>query len=145
MCSMMHVLIQGTGHHLLCALLIASSIPHTHTHTHTLEAHTADNRWTLGSKLIITPWHPQNGSSTRSERTSLYKKGSYPQPQYYQTPHYWWQFVLLTKSWPWCQTEWVSAPESRPFLSPSTSFPVWTLMPKALIIIVPSMGEGRNT
>ena len=50
---------------------VASSIPSTCTHTHILKAHTADNRQTLGSKLIITPWHPQQGSSTRREGTSL--------------------------------------------------------------------------
>ena len=47
--------------------VVSSSIPRIRTHTHTLETHTADNRRTLGSKLSITPWRPQHGSSTRRE------------------------------------------------------------------------------
>ena len=49
----------------------AFSVTCARTHTHTIEAHTADNRRTLGSKLIITPWRSQRSLSIRREGTSL--------------------------------------------------------------------------
>ena len=53
---------------------VASSGPRIRTHTHTLEVCTADNRRTLRSKLIITPWRPQRVSSTGREGTSLSRR-----------------------------------------------------------------------
>ena len=67
-------LMQGSLLKFTSSPFIASSVPRIRAHTHTLEAHTADNRRTLGSKLTITPWRPQHGSSTRREGTSLSKR-----------------------------------------------------------------------
>ena len=49
-------------------------LPRTYTYSLTLEAHIADNRRTLGSKLTITPWRPQRGNGRRREGTSLSRR-----------------------------------------------------------------------
>ena len=49
----------------------AFSVTCARTHTHTIEAHTADNRRTLGSKIIITPWRSQRSLCIRREGMPL--------------------------------------------------------------------------
>ena len=54
----------------------AFSVTCARTHTHTIEAHTADNRRTLGSKIIITPWRSQRSLCIRREGMPLSNRES---------------------------------------------------------------------